>query len=118
MEHGRDGGLEKLSRSLDLALREGFEEEVGRAYLNYAAVGSTTRAFDSFDSWADAGIEYCRERGLDSWRRYISGSRARVELDRGHWEVAVNWAQAVLAEHPSRTDRRAAAAGASRRRAG
>jgi hypothetical protein len=26
MEHGRDGGLEKLSRSLDLALREGFEE--------------------------------------------------------------------------------------------
>jgi DNA-binding CsgD family transcriptional regulator/tetratricopeptide (TPR) repeat protein len=101
MEHGREGGLEKLSRSLDLALREGFEEEVGRAYLNYAAVGSGTRAFESFDSWADAGIDYCRERGLDSWRRYIYGSRARVELDRGHWEVAVSWAQAVLAEHPS-----------------
>jgi DNA-binding CsgD family transcriptional regulator/tetratricopeptide (TPR) repeat protein len=101
MEHGRDGGLEKLSRSLDLALREGFEEEVGRAYLNLVGMASATRSFDGFDSLADAGIEYCNERGLESWRRYLYGSRARVEVDRGNWESAVDWAQSVLADNPS-----------------
>lgn len=102
MEHGRDGGLEKLSRSLEIALREGFEEEVGRAYLNYVGVAVATRSLDGFDSWADAGIEYCSERGLDAWRRYIYGSRARSELLRGNWDDAVDWAQSVLADNPSR----------------
>jgi DNA-binding CsgD family transcriptional regulator/tetratricopeptide (TPR) repeat protein len=105
MEHGRDGGLQKLSRSLELALREGFEEEVGRAYLNLVGMASLTRSFDGFDSLADAGIEYCSERGLDSWRRYLYGSLARVEVDRGNWEIAVDWAQSVLAESPSRLTR-------------
>jgi DNA-binding CsgD family transcriptional regulator/tetratricopeptide (TPR) repeat protein len=105
MEHGLDGGLEKLSRSLDLALREGFDEEVGRAYLNIAGLGAATRAFDGLDSWLDAGIEYCTERGLDSWRRYLYGNRARVEMDRGNWDIAVSWAQSVLADNPSRLTR-------------
>jgi DNA-binding CsgD family transcriptional regulator/tetratricopeptide (TPR) repeat protein len=102
MTLGRSGGAEKLARSLELALRGGFEEEVGRAYLNFISAAATTRSFDAFNSWADPGIEYCTERGLDAWRRYIYGSLARSELDRGHWETAVDRAQSVLADSPSR----------------
>ena len=102
---GRSGGRDNLARSLDLALRGGFEEEVGRAYLNFTSVAAATRSYDDFTSWADAGIEYCTERGLDAWRRYIYGSLARSELDRGHWDNAVEWAQSVLADDPSRLTR-------------
>jgi DNA-binding CsgD family transcriptional regulator/tetratricopeptide (TPR) repeat protein len=102
---GRSGGAEKLARSLDLALRGGFEEEVGRAYLNFTSVAAATRSYEAFTSWAEAGIEYCTERGLDAWRRYIYGSLARSELDRGHWDNAVDWARSVLADDPSRLTR-------------
>jgi DNA-binding CsgD family transcriptional regulator len=102
---GRAEGEEKLARSLELALREGFEEEVGRAYLNFAALASGTRAYDRVDSWLENGIDYCSERGLDAWRRYLYGSRARAELDRGRWEVAVDWAQSVIGDAKSRLPR-------------
>jgi DNA-binding CsgD family transcriptional regulator/tetratricopeptide (TPR) repeat protein len=101
MSLGRSGGEEKLARSLELALREGLEEEVGRAYLNLASSAAVARSFEALDSWVDAGIEYCSERGLDAWRRYMCGSKARSELDRGHLEVAADWAQMVLADSPS-----------------
>jgi DNA-binding CsgD family transcriptional regulator len=101
MTLGLLGGAEKLARSLELALSGGFEEEVGRAYLNFMSAATATRSFDALNSWADPGIEYCTERGLDAWRRYIYGSLARSELDRGHWETAVDRAQSVLADSPS-----------------
>ncbi len=105
MQLGRPGGAEKLSRSLELALREGFEEDVGRAYLNFAGVAAATRCFAEMDRWVEDGIEYCRERGLDAWKRYLIGSRARSELDRGHWDAAVDLAQSVLAEIRSQLPR-------------
>jgi DNA-binding CsgD family transcriptional regulator len=102
MLSGQAGGSEKLARSLEIALREGFEEEAGRAYLNFAGVAAGMRVYDDIDYWLETGIEYCSERGLDAWRRYLYGSRARAELDRGRWEVAVDWAQSVLADAKSR----------------
>jgi DNA-binding CsgD family transcriptional regulator/tetratricopeptide (TPR) repeat protein len=101
MTLGLPGGPERLARSLELALSGGFEEEVGRAYLNFTSAAAATRSFDALDSWANPGIEYCTERGLDAWRRYINGSLARSDLDRGHWEAAVDRAQTVLADSPS-----------------
>jgi DNA-binding CsgD family transcriptional regulator/tetratricopeptide (TPR) repeat protein len=101
MNLGLPGGPERLARSLELAVSGGFEEEVGRAYINFASAATATRSFDALDSWANPGIEYCTERGLDAWRRYINGSLARSELDRGHWEAAVDRAQTVLADSPS-----------------
>jgi DNA-binding CsgD family transcriptional regulator len=102
MFSGRAEGTEKLARSLEIALREGFEEEAGRAYLNFAGMAAGMRVYDSIDSWLEHGIEYCSERGLDAWRRYLYGSKARAELDRGRWEVAVDWAQSVVADAKSR----------------
>jgi DNA-binding CsgD family transcriptional regulator/tetratricopeptide (TPR) repeat protein len=105
MSSGQPEGAKKLTRSLEIALREGYEEEVGRAYLNLAALAAGTRAYHSIDLWLENGIEYCNEHGLDAWRRYLYGSRARVELDRGRWEVAVDWAQSVIGDAKSRLPR-------------
>jgi hypothetical protein len=42
------------------------------------------------------GLDYCRARGLDTWRLYLLGSRARTDLDRGRWDQAAQSAVLVL----------------------
>jgi DNA-binding CsgD family transcriptional regulator len=45
-----------------------------------------------------AGLEYCTERGLDTFRLYLLGSRARLELDLGRWDAAADSAGLVLGD--------------------
>jgi DNA-binding CsgD family transcriptional regulator len=42
------------------------------------------------------GLEYCAERGLDTFRLYLLGSRARLQLELGHWTEAGDSAASVL----------------------
>jgi DNA-binding CsgD family transcriptional regulator/tetratricopeptide (TPR) repeat protein len=102
---GVPDGAEKLKRSLELALAAGFEEDVGRAYLNYAVTALNTRQYLDLDLWLDEGIEYCVERGLDIWWRYLVGARAWVDFIRGRWTEAVQWANVVLADPHTRLPR-------------
>ena len=48
------------------------------------------------ERYLEDGLEYCRERGLDTWRLYLLAGRARLELDRGRWDAAADAAAAVL----------------------
>src|SRR5207253_920817 len=54
----------------------------------------------------DAGITYCVERDLDAWTLYMTGYRARLELDRGRWDEAASLATAVLRHQRMTTPRR------------
>lgn len=85
-----------LERSRELALRAGFEEHAGRAYLNLVWWPLLRRRYDLIDRYLETGLEYCAERGLDLWRLFFLAVRARVELDRGRWVDAGDLAGAVL----------------------
>jgi DNA-binding CsgD family transcriptional regulator len=54
------------------------------------------RRFDLVDAYLEPGLDYCRERGLDTWRLYLLGSRAQMELHRGRWDAAAETAALVL----------------------
>jgi DNA-binding CsgD family transcriptional regulator/tetratricopeptide (TPR) repeat protein len=86
---GKPEGREKLERSLELAYETGLEEHVGRAYIHLADVAQRNRDFELADAYATPGIDYCGERGLDLWLRYMHVYHARTELDRGRWAEAV-----------------------------
>jgi DNA-binding CsgD family transcriptional regulator/tetratricopeptide (TPR) repeat protein len=86
---GKAEGREKLERSLRLALEEGFEEHIGRAYIHLADVAQRNRDYELADLYIGPGTNYCSERGLDLWLRYMHVYEARTELDRGRWDVAV-----------------------------
>ncbi len=96
MNLGVEGGSEKLLRSLDMALELDLDEDVGRAYLNYAAVACNTYRFEGLDAFIASGLEYCAERGLDLWAYYLIGSRALMALQQGDWARAVDLAGEVL----------------------
>lgn len=90
-------GVEKLHRSLDLAVEAGLEEHVARAHTNLGASGVTVHDYALADHHLGEGITYCVERDLDSWRLYMLGWLARSQLDQGHWDGAAESARIVLA---------------------
>lgn len=96
MATGAPGGREKLLRSLDLAMEAGLEEQVGRAYLNLAAMLVRLRAYDDLVALFDQAIDYCTGRGMDLWSLYLYASRAEAELHQGHFTEAVQAAELVM----------------------
>jgi DNA-binding CsgD family transcriptional regulator len=90
------GGFARLERSLALSLEHDLEEHVARAYTNLAATPIDWRDYARADAYLEAGIAYSRERDLDSWALYMTGYRARSQLDQGHWTAAATSAREVL----------------------
>ena len=86
----------KLERALTLARRNGFEEHAGRAFLSLVLWPLRHRMLAVADRYLLAGLEYCVERGLDTWRLYLLACRARLELDLGRWSEAADSASLVL----------------------
>ncbi len=86
---GDPAGREKLVRSLELAERAGLDEHIGRAYIHLADIAQRNRDYELADRYIPPGVEYCSERGLDLWVRYLHIYRARTELDRGRWDAAI-----------------------------
>jgi ATP/maltotriose-dependent transcriptional regulator MalT len=93
---GQDKGLSELEQALELALEHDLEDYAGRAFFHIARRAGAQRRFETTDAYLGPGLEYCRQRGLDTWRLYLLSSRSRIELDRGHWDQAAETAALVL----------------------
>jgi DNA-binding CsgD family transcriptional regulator/tetratricopeptide (TPR) repeat protein len=93
-----DQKTDKLERSLELAREAGLDEHAGRAFVALTWWSPRGRAYAAADRYLDSGLEYCAERGLDFWRLYLLAWRARSQLDRGHWDAAVDAATLVLSD--------------------
>jgi DNA-binding CsgD family transcriptional regulator len=92
-------GWADLNRSLQLALAGGFQEHVARAYTNLSYRAFEQRRFAEATRYLSAGIAYCEEHDLDSWRLYMLAGSARSKFDQGDWNTASEEAEAVL-RHP------------------
>jgi DNA-binding CsgD family transcriptional regulator/tetratricopeptide (TPR) repeat protein len=93
---GAAEGTVELERALTLAQRHGFEEHAGRSFVSLVLWPLRHRMFAVADRYLVAGLEYCSERGLDTWRLYLIACRARLELDLGRWSEAADSASLVL----------------------
>jgi len=92
-------GIVSLQRSLDIALAMDAHEHVARAYTNLGSVQVTHRRFADAGRDLRAGIAYCVERDLDSWRLYMSAWLAASLAEQGRWDAASQAAAGVL-RHP------------------
>lgn len=88
---------QQLERSLDIGLANGFSEHAARAYTNRGWLEYNQLADDDARFWLEAGIAYCIERDLDTWRDYMRAWLAEVHLRQGRWEEAASMAHLVLA---------------------
>lgn len=87
---------DKLEHSLELARRARLDEHAGRAFVALTWWSPRGRSYAAADPFLEPGLDYCTERGLDLWRLYLLAYRARSQLDRGHWDDAVDSATLVL----------------------
>jgi DNA-binding CsgD family transcriptional regulator/tetratricopeptide (TPR) repeat protein len=85
---GSDDGRKKLEQALALAEENGLREYAGRAFILLVRCCTRLRRPTSAREYVDAGLEYCAEQGLETWRLYLLASRARVEVNLGHWDQA------------------------------
>ena len=92
-------GRGRLTRSLDLALAGDAHEHAARAYTNLGAVSVMNRSFGEADQHLRAGITYCADRDLDTWRLYMSAWLARSLAEQGHYAAAERCLADVM-RHP------------------
>jgi DNA-binding CsgD family transcriptional regulator len=75
---------------LEVGHTAGVDEQVGRVYLCVLDVAQRNRRWDLVDRYLGPGVEFCRERGLGLWERYLHIFHARTLLDRGRWSDATS----------------------------
>ena len=92
----RPSGRATLELSLALALANGLEEHVARAYTNLASIALDQRAYALAARYRDQGIRYCAERDLDTWGLAMLADQARADFDHGRWTEATRTVEAVL----------------------
>ena len=98
LRSGRREGSQKLKRSLALALETGLEDHAARGYVNLSWSYLHTRDFARAAPYLADGITYTREHDVEICRIFLSGLKARGELDQGRWDAAADLAVSV-AEH-------------------
>jgi DNA-binding CsgD family transcriptional regulator/tetratricopeptide (TPR) repeat protein len=92
-------GHARLAQSLDLALAGDAHEHAARAYTNLGCARVTQRAFAEADRQLEAGIAYCTDRDLDTWRLYMSAWLAHSQAEQGRYTAAERHLADIL-RHP------------------
>jgi DNA-binding CsgD family transcriptional regulator/tetratricopeptide (TPR) repeat protein len=89
-------GQARLTQSLDLALADDAHEHAARAYTNLGATGIVNWSLPDADRHLRAGINYCADRDLDTWRLYMTAYLARSLAAQGQYAVAGRQVASVL----------------------
>jgi len=89
------GGRVDLHASLAMALAAGQQEHVARNYTNLAWVEMNDYCGAAAREAAEAGIAFCVDHDLDTWRDYMRGGLALTLLHDGQWDQAAEAALQV-----------------------
>jgi DNA-binding CsgD family transcriptional regulator len=93
---GAPEGLARLEDALASAGEAGLVEQVGRIYVSLLGPASAMRTYTITERHLASGLQYCSDHGLELYRLYLRTYAARVALDTGRWDEAVDSANAVL----------------------
>jgi DNA-binding CsgD family transcriptional regulator len=90
--------MKPLQASMARAEELGTDELVAWGHLAVAAGAVRARMYGLARDEIDAGLRQVGENGYLLWRLYLMSHRARVDLDQGLWDAAVDSAELVFRE--------------------
>jgi len=93
---GDMGGKQKLERSLELARSAGDLRSVAMGYINLCAALSRLGRYLDMARYADEGIKYCEEHGLEAWTKWLLAAKTELQLALGLWDRAAEAATSIL----------------------
>jgi ATP/maltotriose-dependent transcriptional regulator MalT len=88
IQSSRQKGIEQLQQSLEIALKNSYQEHAARAYTNLGNSGVVMRDYEFAKKILEPGITYCDERDLDSWLKLMYSLKARMNFETGNWDKA------------------------------
>lgn len=91
-----DSGESVLKKSLTKALQKGFDGEASRIYINLGLTQMAIKNYPKAHQYFNEGISHCIEKDMDMHRLNMIGSQAKVSLDYGNWDDAVEKAEFVI----------------------
>jgi len=94
----RRKGREMLQQSLDIAIKNNYDEIAARAYANLSSNAVRSKEYDYAKKILEEGILFCDDRELYLARAYLFGYKARLYLETGHWHEALQIANGVVNE--------------------
>lgn len=100
-ESSLEKGKPLLEESLQLALTNDYHEHAARAYTNLISRLIEIRQYDLAMKYLEEGLHYCEERDLDSWITYKLVWKARLLLETGSWQEALELARRSLRKEQS-----------------
>jgi len=89
-------GRIELRRSLEIALAHNFQEHAARTYTNFGCFEINAMQYADARELFEAGITYCIDRDLDTWRCYMQGWLAETLLRQGLWNEAADRAGEIV----------------------
>jgi len=98
LRNGDASGFALLRESLEIAVREKFDDHAGRAYANLVWVSLDYRQYEKAARYIDEGLAYARSRELAGNTYYITAERARFGFECGRWTQAEQDARWVLSQ--------------------
>ena len=96
---GEAAGRALLEQSLSLSLTEGYGEHVARAYANLTSVAIKVRDYAKAERAIQDGAAYFATRDFDSWNHHNLAWQARLEFERGRWDLAESVAGGLVARY-------------------
>ena len=84
----RQKGIELAQQSLDIALKNSYQEHAARAYANLAGSAVKMKDYGFAKKILDEGLYYCEETDLDTYPVYLMACKARLNLETGNWNEA------------------------------
>lgn len=96
IESARNKGIELLQQSLEISLKNSFDEHAARAYINLASNAVRIRDYVTAKKTLDEGIQYCEERDLDMGTTYLLLCKSWLGLETGHWDDALSIAEGLI----------------------
>jgi AAA ATPase domain len=96
MYAGDEGGVDELTRSLQLALAHGFVDHAMRAFNNLAWFAMLTMRLDDAERRFATAIAYAVDHNLDAYHRYLLAGRATLRALRGDWDAAARDSRRLL----------------------
>ena len=96
VKHGLAPAPPCWSRRWSRALAGDMEEHAARAYCNLVSAAIDVRQLDQAERWVVPGIDYCRDRDLDSWGFYLEGLLGQLRLCQGRLVDAQQVADRLL----------------------
>ena len=95
---GDRAGYALLEESLEISVRERFDDHAGRAYANLVWTTLDYREYEKAERYVADGLAYALRRELAGSLYYITAERARLRFERGDWQRAEKDALWVLGQ--------------------